>query len=132
MKKAPEIARAIDLLAGQHGEFRRCAFEFVQEAVLFTVSRLEERRHVKAFELLEGARDYARDQYGFLARAVLFDMGIFSAENFGNVVFLLIGAGVLSADRDDRQEDFIVQFDLAPIPLPLRPRRMPLREKIDA
>lgn len=78
---------------------------FVANAVTFTVGRLPAHRHVSAFELLGGVRDYAREEFGVLAYEVLYEWGIRSASDVGRIVYLLIGSGLLSASKDDAPED---------------------------
>ena len=94
--------------------FTKEAYSFVTDAVSFTVGRLSSHRHVSARELLEGMRDYADKEYGVLAREVLDSWGIRSASDIGDLVYLLIGAELLSASPGDRRSDFDIDFDPAP------------------
>ena len=102
------------------------AYEFVGAAVAFTVAQLESHRHVSAAELLKGVRDFAAREFGVVARSVLGEWGLFTASDVGKVVYLMIGAGLLSASPEDSPQDFDIDFDPAPPPgPPAPPPRLP-------
>ena len=94
------------------------AYEFVNSAVSYTVKKLSRdhkpsgNRHVTAEELVVGALDYAISEYGFLAAAVLRNWGLLSGEDFGNIVYNMIDAKLLSASKDDSPADFLCHPDL--------------------
>ena len=46
--------------------FHLNAYYFIFEALEYTLSRMDVRRHVSGQELLEGVRDYALESFGFL------------------------------------------------------------------
>jgi uncharacterized repeat protein (TIGR04138 family) len=64
------------------------------------------RQHVRGPELLEALRDQALDEFGPLAYRVLDAWNIRRTEDFGNLVFSLIGAGLLSGTPEDSPVDF--------------------------
>ncbi len=97
---------AFDELLKHNGQFSPDAFEFVLEALNFTIARAGERRHVTGQELLCGVRDLALDSWGLMARHVLEVWGIRSTDNIGDIVFALVGAGVLSKTEQDKIDDF--------------------------
>ena len=105
----------IALLMGEESRYTAEAYEFVLKAVSYTTSQLLVHRHVSAQELLDGMRKFARREYGAVAREVLYSWGIHSAADAGRVVYLLIGAELLSASEGDREEDFHVDFDFSPL-----------------
>ena len=97
------------------------AYEFVQEALTYTVERLGrmpknaepgEDNHVNGHELLDGACAYATEQYGMLARLVLHLWGIDRTDDIGAIVFSLIDRKVFSRSARDREDDFKQVFDL--------------------
>ena len=103
----------------QHDErYHADAYEFVNSAVSYTVKKLSRdrkpsgNRHVTAEELVTGSLDYAISEYGFLAAAVLRNWGLLSGEDFGNIVYNMIDAKLLSASKDDSQADFLCHPDL--------------------
>ena len=101
------------------GRYHADAYEFVNAAVTYTVKKLARdskprgARHISAEELLAGAMDYAVTQFGFLAAAVIRQWGILSGEDFGNIVYNMIDAHLLSASKEDSQSDFLCRPFLA-------------------
>jgi uncharacterized repeat protein (TIGR04138 family) len=82
------------------------AFIFVLGSIEFLQARLPERRHVTGPELTLACRDFAREQYGLLARSVLEHWGVRGTEDFGRIVFALVEVGLLVTQPGDRVEDF--------------------------
>lgn len=122
----PTLEYRIAELAAKEPSFAAEAYSFVTEAVTYTAKQIREkakregregaapvRRHLSALELLHGARDYAREEFGAVAGNVLREWGIGSARDFGRIVYLLIDAGILAASPEDDPRDFEVDFDLA-------------------
>ena len=99
------------------------AFTFVQEGLRHTVETLQRNdeefeapsRHVSGRELCIGLRDYALGQYGLLARTVLEGWGIERTDDFGEIVFAMVDAGLMRASDDDSTKDFsgVYHFDEA-------------------
>src|SRR6266576_3880058 len=50
-------------------------------------------RHLTGQQLCEAIRQYAQDQYGLMAKAVLASWGVRSTGDIGNIVFNLIDIG---------------------------------------
>jgi uncharacterized repeat protein (TIGR04138 family) len=73
------------------------------------------QRHVTGQELCEAIRQFALDQFGYMAKTVLNRWGICSTGDFGNMVFNLIRVGRMRKTPADRREDFdnVYQFDTA-------------------
>lgn len=121
MEPAPE--QKIAEIAAKGPAFAPEAYSFVAEAVSYTGKMLRRkeksdgkpgfRRHMSALELLRGAREYAREEFGAVAGCVLAEWGISAAADFGRVVYLLIEGGVLAASPEDDPRDFEIDFDLA-------------------
>jgi uncharacterized repeat protein (TIGR04138 family) len=108
------------------------AFVFVQRGLDFTVRRehgepppeadskgaaqaVESKasRHVTGRQLCYGLRDFAVQQYGLLARAVLRHYRIYTCEDFGHIVFAMVEAGFMKKTDDDTLGDFAGVFDFA-------------------
>jgi len=98
------------------------AYEFVFAALSHTQRMLgrrvvlepgqEEEHHVSGPQLLQGARDLALAEFGLMARTVFRAWGINATADFGEIVFNLIAAGLMSkTERDDRR-DFVDVYDL--------------------
>lgn len=71
----------------------------------------EGERHLTGQQLCEAIRQYALEQYGYMAKTVLNSWGVFTTGDFGEIVFNLIGIGQMRKTKDDRREDFNDVFD---------------------
>jgi len=119
-----ELERGIRELVGRDPRYLFEGYRFVFEALEFTVRKAGERRHVTGRELLEGIRDYAREQFGGLARMVLEGWGIRQTSDFGEMVFGLVGAGLMGKTDSDSKEDFRDVYDFQDA-FPIVPPREP-------
>ena len=99
------------------------AYEFVFAALHHTQKRLgrvpaEEtgepgpHHHVSGRELLEGVRDLARREFGLMARTVFRMWGIDRTADFGEIIFNLIEANLMSKTDEDCRADFVGVYDL--------------------
>lgn len=109
----PTFLEQIDTIADAHPRYRRQSFLFIHSALYHTVRRLEKEclessgsRHVTGQELSWGIADYAREQYGPLARSVFEHWGIHTTRDFGEIVYCLIDHGLMSKTSEDRLEHF--------------------------
>jgi uncharacterized repeat protein (TIGR04138 family) len=95
--------------------YKADAYEFVMQALWFTQKKLKQQADVSGRELLEGIRDFALDQYGPMARAVLEHWGIKATADFGEVVFNMVDAGLMGKTDRDSRDDFksVYDFDRA-------------------
>jgi uncharacterized repeat protein (TIGR04138 family) len=112
-------------IADKDGRYPSEAFEFVMEALghaqrMFDKDSPREgespaqEHHVTGRELLEGACDLARREFGLMAPVVFERWAIHRTDDFGEIVFALIDSGVLTKTDSDRREDFQEVFDLEP------------------
>ena len=97
------------------------AILFVQRGLDFTVRRIHgemameqigdlqktAKRHITGRQLCAGLRDFAIEQYGLLALAVLRRWNIQSCEDFGRIVFAMIDSKLMKKTDEDSIEDFI-------------------------
>ena len=98
------------------------AYEFLFEALKHTQQMLgrvppdsalpEEDYHVTGPELLAGIRDLALREFGLMARTVFRMWGVDSTADFGELVFNLIEAGLMSKTSEDDRLDFAGVYDL--------------------
>lgn len=95
--------------------FPRAAYDFVREALRHTVEKRGSEGHVTARQLLDGIRDYARSEFGPLARLVFDTWGVQRTADFGDIVFNLVEAQEMGKTEDDRKSDFddVYRFDEA-------------------
>lgn len=116
--KHPQIAEIVR----RDRRFAYEAYEFVFEALGHTQKRVGrvpdeeetpgEEHHVSGKEILEGAVDLARQEFGFMARTVFHQWGIRRTDDLGEIVFNLIEASLLSKTDADSRADFHDVFDL--------------------
>ena len=97
------------------------AYEFVFAALVHTQQLQRERpaaeargqeHHVSGVELLHGIRDLAHREFGLLARAVFRLWGINRTADFGEIVFNLVEAELMSKTPEDSRADFVDVYDL--------------------
>ena len=70
------------------------------------------RYHVSIRQWVEGICDFARQEFGLMARVVFRMWGVRSTDDFGEIVFNLIDAGLMSRTADESRADFHALFDL--------------------
>jgi uncharacterized repeat protein (TIGR04138 family) len=91
------------------------AYHFVRDTVEFAAHQLQRdagrSQHISGEELLECMRLFALQQYGPMAHTVLSTWGIRKTDDFGNIVFAMIGQKLLRASKDDAIEHFQDGFD---------------------
>lgn len=95
--------------------YPRGAYHFIREALEHTVKNLDatdpQNLHVTGKVLLNGIRDYALIQYGPMTMTLLKQWRVESCEDFGNIVFNLVEAGVFGKTDNDNRADFENGFD---------------------
>lgn len=98
------------------------AYEFIDRALQHTQKKLgrertpdlvpgDPRLHVSGRELAQGARELALAEFGLMARTVFGMWGVHRTADFGNIVFNLIEAGLMSKSDDDAVDDFRDVYD---------------------
>jgi uncharacterized repeat protein (TIGR04138 family) len=119
-----------DAMRQKAGPYPIEAFNFVRDGLTFTLERLHNERlapthsgsrcmdetqelqslgadhHISGQQLCLGLRDFAIDQYGLLAPAVLEHWFIKRTEDFGRIVFAMVDAELMSSTDEDSIEDF--------------------------
>jgi uncharacterized repeat protein (TIGR04138 family) len=98
------------------------AYEFVFAALHHTQQLLgrvppagaqaDQEHHVTGPELLHGIRDLALREFGLMARVVFHVWGIDRTADFGEIVFNLVEARLMSKTDEDRRRDFHDVYDL--------------------
>ena len=90
------------------------AFHFVREGLSFTAEKVhddaealdEAERHITGQQLCLGLREFAIDRYGLLAPTVFAHWQVSRTDDFGRIVFAMIGQGLMSKTDSDTLEDF--------------------------
>jgi uncharacterized repeat protein (TIGR04138 family) len=103
----------------QHHQRRyaEAAYFFVLEALDYTIfllgrSRSQgEEKHIGCAELLDGIKQYAKEEFGPLAPYAFRSWGVHRTEDFGEIVFQMCEVGLLNKRDEDRAEDFANGFD---------------------
>jgi len=68
-------------------------------------------RHITGQQLCEAIREYALEQYGYMAKVVLGKWGLKSTSDFGEIVYNLIGIGWMKKSEHDNRKDFDNAYD---------------------
>jgi uncharacterized repeat protein (TIGR04138 family) len=115
------------------------AYEFVFAALAHTQRMLgrvpppdssgERDYHVSGPQLLEGVRDLALREYGLMARTVFHMWGIDRTGDFGEIVFNLVEANLMSKTSEDSRDDFRNVYDLDQVLV--RDFRIDLKEEVE-
>ncbi|MBM3314743.1 hypothetical protein FJY71_02720 [candidate division WOR-3 bacterium] len=115
---------SIEDLVARDPRYRVEAYVFINDALAHSQRMVGRKGHVTGRELSAGCRRLALERYGRLARAVLNSWGLFTTDDFGNVVYNLIAAGLMSRTEEDSIDDFHDLFDLSTLTSAYRiPRR---------
>ena len=98
------------------------AYEFVYAALEHTEHMLastdaevvdeDEEHHLTGQQLLQGIRDLALREFGMMARTVFRMWGIQKTDDFGEIVFNLVEANLMSKTEHDNRADFHDVYDL--------------------
>jgi uncharacterized repeat protein (TIGR04138 family) len=116
-------------LVARDPRYRPDAYRFVFEALDYTLKSIgRQAGHVSGRELLEGIRDCALEQFGGLAGLVLDQWGVRATQDFGEIVFNLVEAGLMGKTETDSREDFRNVYDFRDVfrvdaAAPLKARR---------
>jgi uncharacterized repeat protein (TIGR04138 family) len=99
------------------------AYQFVRESLAYAQrvmkmpaqsGEAEEGKtehHLTGQQLCQAIREYALEQYGYLAKTVLNSWGIHTTGDFGEIVYNLIRIKEMRKSKSDRREDFNDQYD---------------------
>ncbi|HEX2959149.1 MAG TPA: Minf_1886 family protein [Chitinispirillaceae bacterium] len=88
------------------------AYDFVLNGLEFYLAGLGEKRHVSGQEFSMGLLQFAQKQFGLLAMSVLNSWGVTKTDDFGHLVYNMIGIGLMSRQPNDAVEDFfdVIEF----------------------
>ncbi|MEI7730151.1 MAG: Minf_1886 family protein [Verrucomicrobiota bacterium] len=106
----------LDKIVSRDPRFEREAYHFVRAGLDHTQkisgkAPKDELRHVSGQQLLIGIREYALREFGPMAITVLEDWGITRCQDFGDIVFNMIEAGLLAKTDKDSRADFQTGYD---------------------
>ena len=106
-----ELLRKIAKISEKDGRYSKESFLFILASLEYILSKLKKRRHLTGQELSKGIAEYAREQYGYLAKTVLNNWGLYTTLDYGEVVYILINDGLMNKTEDDKKEDFADAYD---------------------
>jgi len=106
-----EVGGKIETIRSRDGRYHADAYLLVIDAVEAVLLEFARARHISGSELCRGLRTLATARFGPMAKEVLNFWGVRSTEDFGNIVFNLVDAGLLLKTEHDRIEDFIDVYD---------------------
>jgi uncharacterized repeat protein (TIGR04138 family) len=105
-----DFCEKLEHIVQQDPRFDREAYHFLRDALDFTIKARKKARetdaHVTGQQLLEGVRQYALKQYGPMVPTVFHFWGVRQCEDFGDMVFNFIRAGVFGKSETDSVDDF--------------------------
>jgi len=129
----------LDEVVQRDSRFAYEAYEFVFAALAHTQRMLgrvppqesagESDYHVSGPQLLEGVRDLALREYGLMARTVFRMWGINKTADFGEMVFNLVAANLMSKTAEDNHDDFRDVYDLDQVLV--RDYRIEVKEEVE-
>ena len=133
----PPFAEAVARICARDRRYAPEAYLFLHDGLMRTLKPVQEKekkpRQITGAELSAGLREYALDQYGPLAMTVLNRWGLRTTRDFGEIVFLLLEAGLLGKTEEDKIEDFDDLFDFdAAFRAPFRPKSSRRAHKLPA
>jgi len=117
-----QMMAMVELLQ-QDQRYHLDAYQFVREGLAYAqnVMKLPPQtgeseegksdRHLTGQQLCQAIREYALEQYGYLAKTVLNSWGVHTTSDFGEIVYNLIRIKEMRKSKSDRREDFDDQFD---------------------
>lgn len=129
--KTINVQDILERIVTKDSRYDRDAYIFVREALDHTLKMLNKPSRQKSFrdtretgdaskrmlshvsgqQLLEGIRSYALQEYGPLAKTVLEHWGVTRCEDFGEIVFNMVEAGLLGKTEQDTKADFADGYD---------------------
>ncbi len=109
--QAIHFEEVLEKITAKDPRYHRDAYLFVREALDHTQKEIckkqeQQLRHVSGEELLDGIRDYALRQYGPMSLTLLHEWGVRRTDDFGEIVFNMVEAGLLNKTDSDSRADF--------------------------
>ena len=122
-----EHVLAIVELLQQDQRYHLEGYQFVRESLAYAQKIMKlpatndedhqdkQDHHLTGQQLCQAIREFALEQYGFMAKTVLNNWGIHTTGDFGEIVYNLIRIKEMRKSKTDRREDFDDQysFDVA-------------------
>lgn len=104
-----------DEILSKDSRFKLEAYFFVLAALEYTRKITKKPKHITGQELLEGIKKLGLEQYGFMTKTVFESWGVKTTKDFGQIVFNMVKAEVLSKTEEDKIEDFDNVYDFTEV-----------------
>lgn len=111
LENAVDFGIRISKIVERDKRYNLEAYNFVMTALQHTLRKLDEHRHISGRELLDGIRQYTLQLYGPMSLSVLEHWGIKNTDDFGEIVFNLVEAGLMHKRPEDSKEEFRGIYD---------------------
>jgi uncharacterized repeat protein (TIGR04138 family) len=116
---------AIVELLQQDQRYHLEAYQFIRESLAYAQKVMQmppqndesieagktQDHHLTGQQLCQAIRQYALEQYGFMAKTVLNSWGLHKTSDFGEIVYNLIRIREMRKSKSDKREDFDDQFE---------------------
>jgi len=119
-KRRITFEKAVRQIAHKNKRYAPEAYFFIFDALSETQQTMMAKRppdgpefHVTGQELLEGIREHARKEFGYMAKTVFEEWGVTSTEDFGRIVFHLVDGGLMRKTESDSLDDFRNSYDFS-------------------
>lgn len=111
-----KFTNTVERIVDKDPRFSVEAYAFISDAVLYTTHKIEsdspaKQHHITGKELLDGIKDFAMQQFGPIAPAVLRHWGLNDSMAIGHVVFNMVNNQLLGKSQKDTIDDFKHGFD---------------------
>ena len=112
------MRKTIEEIAKEDGRYNVMAFKHVHDGLGLIVQKIRESRgydpephHISGQDLAMGLAELSIERWGRLAGMVFKRWGINCSRDFGEIVYLMIDNGWMTAQETDTVEDFDDVFD---------------------
>jgi uncharacterized repeat protein (TIGR04138 family) len=107
---------AVEQILAKDSRYHRDAYFFIRDTLELTKRQVNKenrnkKNHVTGQELLAGIRQYALNEFGPMATAVLEEWGVRNCGDFGEIVFNLVDTGQFGKTDQDTRDDFRDGYD---------------------
>lgn len=117
--KPPSAQEILNTLCKRDPRYPVEAYEFVFAALGYVQDEMKKQgnikegpNHITGKQLAIGCRDFALQEFGMMAGTVLKSWGISRTDDFGEIVYNLIGVELMTKNDTDRKEDFHNVYNL--------------------
>jgi len=104
-----------DEILSKDSRYKIEAYFFVLAALDYTRKETGKPKHLTGQELLEGIRKLGLEQYGIMTKTVFESWGLKTTNDFGQIVFNMVNASILSKTEEDKIEDFDNVYDFTEV-----------------